>query len=231
MTGDMSWVKLYRKITEWEYYKDIPTKVLFIHLMIKVNHEEKEWRGIKINRGEVLTSRSKLSHETGLSEQQVRRAIIHLQNNQQITSKTTSRYTVIKLNSYDCYQQNNQHSPSHATTTKEIKNKEIRKNIKKENSEKVKLAPFEEFWKEYPAVRRKGGKSYCKEKWNKLRITQEMYDTLILPALKSDKSSDQWQRGFAPQISTYINKRLWEDYEPVEQKTKIKQDPKLYSTI
>ena len=32
---------------DWEWYDDINTKVLFIHLLIKSNWKEKKWRGIK----------------------------------------------------------------------------------------------------------------------------------------------------------------------------------------
>jgi len=35
---------------DWEWYDDINTKVLFIHLLIKANWKEKKWRGIKIKR-------------------------------------------------------------------------------------------------------------------------------------------------------------------------------------
>jgi hypothetical protein len=45
-----SFVKLFRKIVDWEWYLDIPVKVLFIHLLINVNFTEKKWQGKEIKK-------------------------------------------------------------------------------------------------------------------------------------------------------------------------------------
>ena len=98
------WVKLHRKLTEWEWYTDVPTKTLFIHLLLVANHELKFWRGQPIDRGELVTSVSILSKETGLSKQQVRTALDKLTNSNQIEKTSTNRYTFIKVLSYAIYQ-------------------------------------------------------------------------------------------------------------------------------
>ncbi len=38
-----TWIKLYRKMKHWEWYDDIPTKVLFIELLLTVNSKDKQW--------------------------------------------------------------------------------------------------------------------------------------------------------------------------------------------
>lgn len=48
---------------------------LFIHLLAGANLEPKDWQGIRIDRGQLVTSRSKLVEATGLSEKCVRRAL------------------------------------------------------------------------------------------------------------------------------------------------------------
>lgn len=45
-----TYIKLYRKLKDWEWYKDIPTKVLFLHLLIEVNFTEKKWQGREIKK-------------------------------------------------------------------------------------------------------------------------------------------------------------------------------------
>ena len=60
-------VKIYRKFVDWEWYTDINTKTLFLHLLLTVNYEEKKWRGTVIERGQIVTSLSSLSEETGLT--------------------------------------------------------------------------------------------------------------------------------------------------------------------
>lgn len=61
-------VKLYRSILDWEWYQDVNTKSLYLHLLLKANHEPKRWMGIEIGRGQLVTGRKQLSVELGMSE-------------------------------------------------------------------------------------------------------------------------------------------------------------------
>ena len=97
-------ITLQRKIIKWEWYDDIPTCRLFIHLLLVANHEDREWHGITIKRGQKLTSYEKLAKETKLSVQNVRTAISHLKSTGEITCKTTHRYTLVTVEKYDDYQ-------------------------------------------------------------------------------------------------------------------------------
>lgn len=99
-----SWVKLFHRFKDWEWYKDIKTKTLFLHILLSVNYSTGKWRGIEVPRGSFVTSREKLADETGLSEQEVRTAIKHLKSTNEITTQATSRYTIITLCKYDLYQ-------------------------------------------------------------------------------------------------------------------------------
>ena len=65
------WIKLHRKFLKWEWYEDINTKLLFIHILLKANHKNKKWRGVLIKRGEYLTSINKLCKEVGLTPKKV----------------------------------------------------------------------------------------------------------------------------------------------------------------
>jgi len=61
---DSGFIKLHRKIIEWEWYDDINTKCLFLHLLLTCNFEDKKWRGIDIKRGQIVTGRNRLAEET-----------------------------------------------------------------------------------------------------------------------------------------------------------------------
>jgi hypothetical protein len=153
---DSGFIKLQRKILDWEWYNDIPTKTLFIHLLLKVNFKDKKWKGYDIKRGQVLTGRKILSDETGLSEQQTKTALKKLQATNEITIQATNRFSIITLVNYSLYQDkktdsnqlNNQPeeqqatsnqpandptSNQQATTTKNDKKEKELKNDKKEN--------------------------------------------------------------------------------------------------
>lgn len=126
-------IHLHRKLVDWEWYEDLPTRALFIHLLLTVNWQDKKWRGMTIKRGSIITSRNQLAKKVGISEQSLRTALANLQINQEVTSKTTNRYTLISVNKYDDYQPINQqiNQPIHrqSTTTKEYKNKESITNV------------------------------------------------------------------------------------------------------
>lgn len=74
-------VKFDRKMTEWEWYRDVPTKVLFIHCIFRANWKIGCVNGTKIKRGQFVTSLAKLAEETGLTIQQTRTALKHLEAN------------------------------------------------------------------------------------------------------------------------------------------------------
>ncbi|HAH93673.1 MAG TPA: hypothetical protein DCM01_07500 [Dielma fastidiosa] len=100
------YIKLYRKFTTWEWYDDINTSRLFLHLLFTVNWQDKKWHGIEVKRGSVITSLSKLSEETGLTVKQVRKSLERLIETNEITKETTNRYTLISIVKYADYQFN-----------------------------------------------------------------------------------------------------------------------------
>lgn len=109
------WVKLYYKFLKWEWYSDINVSRLFLHLLLTANWEDGKFKGIEIPRGSLITGRKKLSKETGLSEQEIRTALTKLKSTNEITIKTTSKYSIISIQNYDIYQQNDQ-QPSQVAT-------------------------------------------------------------------------------------------------------------------
>lgn len=98
------WIKIHRKMLEWEWYNDNNTKILFLHLLLTANHKDKKWQGITILRGQKLTSLEHLSKEVGLSLQQTRTALNKLKLTNEITIKSTNKNTLITIEKYSDYQ-------------------------------------------------------------------------------------------------------------------------------
>ena len=126
------WIKLHRKIGEWEWHDNPVVLSLFIHLLIMASQKDSEWHGEKIGKGSVVTTIALLAKTTGLSVQNIRTAIKLLKSTNNLTNKTTNKYTVISINNFSNYQQltrtltNNQQTTNKQTTIplKEIKIKE-----------------------------------------------------------------------------------------------------------
>lgn len=130
---DRGWIRLHRKFLEWEWYGDHVVKAVFIHLLLSANHHPIKWQGQAINRGEVLTGRKKLASVLGFSEMQIRSAIKKLKSTNEIAIRITNRFSLIKLNNYDVYQQNNQQDNQQITNKQPTDNQQITTNNKNKN--------------------------------------------------------------------------------------------------
>lgn len=102
--GD-GWIKLFRRFLEWEWYDQTSMVRLFLHLLLKANYEDKKWHGIVIKRGQLVTSFTNLSAETGLSIQVVRSCLDKLQSTGEVNKQSTSQYTIITVCKFADYQQ------------------------------------------------------------------------------------------------------------------------------
>ena len=139
-----SYIKLFRKFKEWEWYDDINTKVLFLHLLLSVNYKDKKWKGQEIKKGEIITSLNHLAEETKLTKQQIRTSLSKLKSTQEITYKSTHSYTHITLvnwGKYQCGEENITQQITHKSTNEQHSDntaitltKERKKEIKEENN-------------------------------------------------------------------------------------------------
>ena len=98
------WIKIHRKLLDWEWYDEPNVMRLFLHLLLKANHKDKSYRGTLIKTGMLLTGRDLLAKETGLSIQQIRTAINKLKSTNEITIKTNKQGSVIQIVKYEEYQ-------------------------------------------------------------------------------------------------------------------------------
>lgn len=98
------WIKLHRRFLEWEWFDKPEMVCLFVYLLLSANHEEKQWHGQTILRGQVLTSREKLSKATGLSVKQVRTCMTRLEETHEVVRKTASKWTIVTICNYERYQ-------------------------------------------------------------------------------------------------------------------------------
>ena len=104
---DTEYIKLFRKMLNWEWYTDVNTKVLFLHCLLKANWKDGSWHGHAYKRGQFITSLKSLAKETGLTIQQVRTALDHLKSTGELTSTEYPKFRVITVVSYDLFQSTN----------------------------------------------------------------------------------------------------------------------------
>ena len=98
------YVKIYRSIIDWEWYKDANTRNVFLHLLFTSNYKEGKWRGHTIKRGQRAVSVDKLSKELYMSVRSVRTAINHLNSTGELTSLKLPECTLFTISNYDKFQ-------------------------------------------------------------------------------------------------------------------------------
>ena len=103
MEGE-TYIKLFRKFLDWEWYDDLPTKALWIHILLKANYKDKTWHGKEVKRGSFLTSYSSLQSELKLSKKQIERALKNLQKTGEVEKVASRENTLIIATKYDLYQ-------------------------------------------------------------------------------------------------------------------------------
>ena len=100
-----SWIKIFRELLQWEWFQKPEMVQLFIYLLLKANCEDKQWQGITVKRGQLVTSNSSIRNDLRLSEQTIRTCLKRLISTGEITYKSTNRYVVITICNYDKYQE------------------------------------------------------------------------------------------------------------------------------
>lgn len=132
------WIKLHRKLVDWQWYRDVPTCHLFMHLLLICNHKPQKWLSHIIETGQRATSYPKLALETGLSVQQVRTALNKLKSTGVLTVKNHSKLSIVTITNYEQYQVDNRQSNIQSTGNQQADNRQstTNNNDKKENKEK-----------------------------------------------------------------------------------------------
>lgn len=132
------YIKFYRKFIKWEWYQDSNTKSLFIHLLLLANFEKKKWKGIIIEKGQVVVGRKKLAEELNLTEQQIRTALNKLKSTNNISIKSTNKFSVVTIINWEKYQFFLEKQPTKQPTNEQTNNQQITTTKKEKNNKEIK---------------------------------------------------------------------------------------------
>ena len=203
------WIKLHRELLDWEWYDHTPTKVLYLHLLLKANHQPSRYRGHEIPMGAMVAGVSALSEQTGLSIKQVRTALSNLKKTGEAAIKTTNKFSIISVTKWGEYQSEGKQKANKGQSkgNQRATSKEGKKERKKEvlgYSQK-----FEEFWSAWkPFDMPKGNKAPASALFEK----QENQDQIIQSAKRyiEDCHSNKCKTQHA---QTWLNQKGWEAWE------------------
>lgn len=134
----MSFIKLHRDLLDWEWFKDSKMVHFFLFLLLKANHDDKQWKGIKIKRGQLIAGLHSLSVQSGISTQSIRTCIKRLKSTGELTSTSTSKYTIFTICNYHKYQEKlTSTSTGKLTNEQQTINKQITTNKNKRSNRSI----------------------------------------------------------------------------------------------
>lgn len=211
-----SWIKLHRKFKQWEWYSDSKMVHLFLHLLLSANHEDGKWRGVSVQRGQLIAGLNSLSADTGISIQTLRTCLRRLEETGEINRQSSNQFSIITVCNYEQYQtkeeDGNKQSNKRVTSDQQAINNNLRsKEVKKEP-----LCKFDTFWNAYP---KKKNRKKAEQIWQKLNPDAELFEE-IMTGLRAQMESSDWQKEggqYIPLATTWLNGRRWEDEIDTEQ--------------
>lgn len=171
------YIWIYRKLLDWEWFREPNTLQLFICLILRANWSDSKWKGIDVKRGQLITSVASLCEATGQTPRSIRTGINRLKSTGEVTIKTTNKYSLVTVENWALYQPDKdettnkttstttnerQTNDKQTTTDKEYKKKEEEYKEDKHLSDLDSF--FERAWKLYPRKEGKGSVSKTQKK-------------------------------------------------------------------
>lgn len=135
---ERGWIKIHRKMTEWEWFSDHITLIVFLNLLLTVNFEDKKWQGHEVKRGQRIIGLSRLADEVGITLQQLRTSLVKLEKSGDISRKTTNKFTIITIVKFDSYQSVNVDSNKQTTNEQQSNNIQITNEQQQLKNERIK---------------------------------------------------------------------------------------------
>ena len=199
-SGEYGYIKLFRKLIEWQWYDEPATKAVFIHCLLKANWIEKTWRGKEIKPGQFFTSINNLSKDLGISEKQVRTALKRLEKTGEICTKGANKGTMITVCKYESYQEKENPKGEQRANKGRAKGN----NEESKESKELLMRDFEKFWTQYD---KKQDRKKCFAKWKRLSQSDKEKIFETLPAYIASTPDKQFRKN----PLTYLNGEAWND--------------------
>ena len=100
------YIKLLKRIVDWQYFGDAHVLQLLIYLLATVNFKTERWRGITIKAGQKITSIEKLANACECSKNTIQRCLKILVDSGTIEIQSDNKKTIITMCNYSKFQRN-----------------------------------------------------------------------------------------------------------------------------
>ena len=217
---ERGYVKMWRKTLDSPIFKNPELFCFWSWCLMKASHKKyKVLVGltmVELEPGQFVFGRLKASTETGLSERKVRTCLKKLKNFENLTIKTTNKFSIISIINWDTYQQDkpasDQQSDQQVTNNRPTSDQQVttNKNNKhiKNKEKNIYTSNFLLFWELYP---KKVGKGFAFKAYKNINDPKPTLSE-IKKSIEEHQKIDQWSTNqFIPNPATWLNQRRWED--------------------
>lgn len=184
---DNGFIKIHRNLNEWGWKKDPKMVAFWMHLLVNANWKDGHYMGHKICAGDIVVGRKALSHETGLSEREIRTCIDKLKMTGEVTSKTTNRFTILTIVKWEEYQDKREQATSRASSKRPTSDQQattIEEGKKERSNNITHIKPediSEQTWNDFTQHR----------KAKRATVNQTVIDKMRAEALKVNMTLEQ----------------------------------------
>jgi hypothetical protein len=205
---DSGWIKLHRQLLTNGWLKNHKVLTFWIYCLLKAVHKPTKaiigFQEIHLLPGQFIFGRKKASKETRLSERQIRTCCEFMKKAENLTIKTTNKFSIITVVNWHIYQsgqvENDQQSDQQATNnrphTRSIKN------VKKYNPSEISTLVD----KLFPSPEGKELFNEVRQAISSTRKTGKVSDSIILAELQ------KWEKYPISQVEAGISKYLSNGY-------------------
>lgn len=98
----MGFVQLSDDLSSWEWFNDKNTVYVYIRLLLGASWGERDYRGVHLQRGQLVISQREFADKCGISRQELRTILDRLIATHKITQTSTHKFSLITVVEYDC---------------------------------------------------------------------------------------------------------------------------------
>lgn len=210
------YIKIYRSLLKWEWYDDINTCRLFLHLLLTVNYTDGQWHGMTIKAGSRVCSIRKLSIETGLTEKEVRTALKHLENTGEVAKQGQANYSIISIKNFTRFQSEGEPTANKRRTNGEqTASQGQTEGERRATIEEGKKVRREEYTPHNPPTGEQGERLTVEMP----RGAEESADHSTTPVSKNEERFNRWWAVYPKKVGKGAARKSWDKIKPSDDLT------------
>jgi hypothetical protein len=202
------YIKLWRKAFDTGMHRNHKLWALWTWILGNVTHKEIKYmagnQALTLKPGQIVTGRRRLAEELAMSERNIRTCLLQLEKLENLTIKTTNRYSLLTVVNWGFYQSHDEKTTSKTTKNRPASDQQVTTKQECKNKRSIQTCPFDEIVARYnqilgsdlPTVTKlsEDRKRAVNARWNECYKAQnglysnsiEFWDSLFKYILKSD---------------------------------------------